>query len=163
MLTLAATNTLAAGSSNGLVVLTVFGMELNAGTEVYKILFQGQLGATPATVYTVPGSTEAFVKSVHAVNLSGNKEAFALFTNGLGDANRVTSDISLGVSGWAVYDENGWQIYGDAVTMASLEMDNGPTLMVVDITNRRLLEKMSLRLDEMAANQQKLVIGRKAE
>ena len=46
MLTLAAADTLAAGASAATqVTSTVFGMELNAGVEVYKVLDQRQLAA----------------------------------------------------------------------------------------------------------------------
>lgn len=150
MLTLAAADTIGAVSATGQVVLTIFGMELNAGNEVYKILDQRQLTSSPQTVYTVPGSTTAFVKSMHAVNLGNTQESFHIFADGLAAVNSITPDIELMDNGWAVYDENGWQVYGSAVTLASIETDDGPTLVVVDRAQRRLLETISLRLDEMS-------------
>lgn len=155
MLTLAVTDTLAAGSDTGQIALVVMGMELdNAGSpaEVYKVLFQGVLGTSPATVYTVTAPVDAtFVKSIHAVNLSGGQEAFRLFVNGLVPAKSITPDIALAENGWAEYDENGWHVYGSGITLASIETDEGPTLVVVDVAQRRLLEDMTLQLDEMSS------------
>jgi hypothetical protein len=151
MLTLATTDTIAASSATGQIALTIMGMELDGTTELYRILYQGQLGVDPATVYTCTAPQDAtFVKSMHAVNLSGGSEAFRIFVDGLAPANSITPEIELGENGWAVYDENGWQVYGSGVTLASIETEEGPTLVVVDIKQRRLLEGMSLRLDEMA-------------
>ena len=150
MLTLAAADTIAAKATTGQVALTIMGMELNAGTEVYKVLAQLQLSDTAATVYTVPGSTTAFVKSMHAVNLTGAQESFRIYVNGLTVAKSITPDVELMENGWATYDENGWQVYGSAVTLASIETDEGPTLVVVDQAQRRLLEKVTMRLDEMS-------------
>jgi hypothetical protein len=160
MLTLAAADTLGAKASlSGQVALTIYGMELNAGNEVYKLLYQGVLTDVAAEVYSPPASTEGFVKSIHAVNLGAAGQAFRLFANGLLAANSITPDIELGEGGWAVYDENGWQIYGSAVALASVETDNGPTLLVVDTAQRRLLEAMSIRLDEMADARNQVMHG----
>ena len=53
MLTLAAADTLAGvASAASQVTCTIFGMELNAGTEVYKVLDQRQLASSAATIYT---------------------------------------------------------------------------------------------------------------
>ena len=150
MLTLETAQTIAAGSSTGSVALTIMGMELVGTTETYKVLEQGQLTSSVATVYTTPGSTTAFVKSMHAVNLSGVPETFAIYVGGTAEANRITPDITLGDGGWAVYDENGWQVYGSSFALGTLETDEGRSLLVVDTAQRRLLESLTVQMDELS-------------
>lgn len=114
MLTLAAADTLAGvASSASEVTCTVFGMELNAGTEVYKVLDQRQLAAAAATIYTVPASTQAFIRSIHVVNMDvSNSNTFQLFRGGTGAANAITPLFVLPPGGSAVYEDGaGWSIY----------------------------------------------------
>ena len=113
MFTLAATNTLAGVADAATqVTVTVMGMELSGSTETYKVLYQGQLAASAATLYTVPGSTSAFVKTVTAVNSdASNSHQFQLFVNGTAAANAITPLVTIPAGGMATYeDERGWVI-----------------------------------------------------
>jgi hypothetical protein len=116
MLTLAAADTLAAGASAAtLLTSTVFGMELNAGTEVYKVLDQRQLAASPATIYTAPGSTTSFIKTIMVVNNDTNTRTFQFFRGGTAAANAITPVYSLGPGCCAVYEDGcGWLFYDGA-------------------------------------------------
>ena len=113
MITLAAADTLAAGASvASMLTSTIFGMELSGTTEVYKPLDQRQLAAAPATIYTVPGSTTAFVKSIMVVNNDTVIRTFRLFKGGTANVNALTPNFSLLPGGCAVYEDAlGWQFF----------------------------------------------------
>lgn len=113
MIVLAAADTLAAVASAATqVTCTMFGMELNGTTEVYKVLDQRQLASSVGTIYTAPGSTQAFVKSIHVVNNDTVARTFQLFRGGTAAANAITPAITLAASGgFAIYNERGWTIY----------------------------------------------------
>jgi hypothetical protein len=116
MLTLAAADTLAAGASVATqVAATVFGMELNGTTEVYKVLDQRQLASSPATIYTAPGSTTAFVKTIMVNNNDTVSRTFRFFRGGTAAANALTPAFSLLPGGCAVYEDGiGWSFYNSA-------------------------------------------------
>jgi len=113
MITLAAADTLAGDASvASMLTSTVFGMELNAGAEVYKVLDQRQLAAAPATIYTVPASTVAFIKSITVVNNDTVARTFRLYRGGTGAANAITPSFSVPAGGMAVYEDGlGWQVF----------------------------------------------------
>ena len=97
MITLAAADTIAGGADAATkVTVTIFGMELNGTTETYKALYQGQLGATAATIYTVPGSTQTFIRSISVVNTDASaSHTFQLFQGGTAAANAITPVYTL--------------------------------------------------------------------
>ena len=115
MLTLAATDTLAGvASAASQVTCTIFGMELNAGTEVYKVLDQRQLASSAATIYTVPGSTTTFVKTIMVVNNDTVQRTFQLFRGGTAAANAVTPVYTLSPGCSAVYEDgSGWRFFSN--------------------------------------------------
>lgn len=119
MLTLAAADTLAAGASVGSqVTCTVFGMELNGTTETYKVLDQRQLAASPATIYTAPALTTAFIKTIMVNNNDTVTRTFRLFRGGTANANAITPTFSLLPGGCAVYEDAlGWQFFNSAGQM----------------------------------------------
>lgn len=113
MLTLAAADTLAGVAQTAAkVTCTVMGMELSGGVEVYKVLDQRQLPAAAATIYTVPGATEAFIRSISVVNTDAMAtQTFQLFRNGLAAANAITPVFTLPIGGYATYeDAGGWKV-----------------------------------------------------
>lgn len=113
MLTLAAGDTIAGVADAATTVnVTIFGLEISAGVETYKCLYQGQLAAAAATLYTVPASTVALVRSIHVVNTSAAAaRTFQLFRGGTAAANAITDVKTLPIGGSAVYDGDGWSIY----------------------------------------------------
>lgn len=113
MLTLATTNTLSADStSSTAITYTVFGMELNAGVEAYKVLAQGQVPSTIGTIYTVPASTTTFIKTMTFVNTDTVVRTLELTVNGTVVANRITPLLEIPAGGMAVYEDGiGWSVY----------------------------------------------------
>lgn len=114
MLNLAAADTIAGvASAASQVTCTIFGMELSGSTETYKVLYQGQLAAAAATIYTVPASTTAFVKSIAVVNNDASTRTFTLYRGGTANANKIIGPISLpaGYSAW--FTSEGWHVLTD--------------------------------------------------
>lgn len=114
MITLAATNTLYGDAdAASLLSVSVFGMELVGTTETYKVLYQGQLPATPsAPLYIVPGSTTAFIRSITVTNTDTAIRSFQFFVNGSAATNAITPIIKLVPGGFATYEDGGgWQTY----------------------------------------------------
>lgn len=114
MITLAATDTLQAIASNAsAVTMSAFGSEVASGTETYKMLYQGQLAASVTTVYTVPGSTIALIKTITVVNGSNDSQTFQLYVDGTASANKITGVMTLPPFTMAVYDDVGWTFYSE--------------------------------------------------
>lgn len=113
MITLEAAQTLRGiAASATAITYTVEGMELNAGVESYKKLAQGQLGVAASTLYTVPASTQGFIKSIHLANATASDvTGIKLFVGGSAAANQITGSLTIPANGWAVYEEGGWNVY----------------------------------------------------
>ena len=113
MLTLATTNTLAGGASvASQLTCTVMGMELNGSTETYKVIYQGQLANSATTIYTVPASTTAFIKTITIVNNDTAVRTFSLYVNGTAAANKITPTYEVPAGGQAVYEDGcGWSFF----------------------------------------------------
>jgi hypothetical protein len=126
MLTLAAADTIAGVAQSATTVnCTIFGMQLNAGVEAYSALYQGQLAAAAATIYTVPGSTQAFIRSIHVVNTNASTpQTFQLFRGGTAAANAITPIFVLPAGGSATYEDgDGWMLLnanGQLLTTAAV-------------------------------------------
>lgn len=116
MITLATADTIAGVASAATqVTCTIFGMELNGTTETYKVLYQGQLAAAAATIYTPPASNVAFIKSIMVNNNDTVVRTFRLYSGGTAAANAITPNFSLLPGGCAVYeDAMGWMFYNSA-------------------------------------------------
>ena len=110
MITLAATNTLAADCDAASVMnCSIFGMELNTGVEVYKVLYQGQLPSSPTTIYTTPSGTQTFIRTIKIVNKDTVARTFELFLNGTASSNSITPIYTLQAGEQAVYEDGrGW-------------------------------------------------------
>ena len=120
MKTLAAADTLAAGASVAAqLTSTVFGMEYSVALgEVYKVLDQRQLAATPATIYTAPALTTAFVRTITVVNNDTVVRTAQFFRGGTAAANAITQPVSIPGGGMAVYEDgDGWTVYDSASNM----------------------------------------------
>ena len=117
MITLAAADTIAGVASvASKVTCTILGgMELNGTTEVYKVLYQGQLANSAATIYTAPSSNVSFIRSISVVNIDTVSRTFQLFRGGTAAANAITPAFSLLPSGSAFYEDGiGWQFLNSA-------------------------------------------------
>lgn len=116
MITLAAADYIAGiASAATQLTCTIFGMELNGTTEVYKVLYQGQLAASATTIYTAPTSNTSFIKSILIVNNDTAVRTFSLYRGGTAAANKITPTFSLLPQGSAVYEDGrGWQFYNSS-------------------------------------------------
>lgn len=113
MITLATADTIAGVASAATqITCSIFGMELNGSTEVYKNLYQGQLAAAAATIYTAPASNTAFIKTITVVNNDTVSRTFRLFRGDTANANAITPTITLLPQGMAIYEDGlGWQFF----------------------------------------------------
>jgi hypothetical protein len=90
----------------------MFGMELNGTTETYKVLYQGQLAAAAATIYTAPTSNISFIKSITIVNNDTAARTFSLYRGGTAATNKITPTFEIQAGGQAVYEDGrGWMFY----------------------------------------------------
>lgn len=64
-------------------------------TDTYKKLFQGQLPNAAAAQYTVPGATQAIIRSIVLVNTSGSAVTVSLFTDGSAASNKILDTYSI--------------------------------------------------------------------
>ena len=114
MFTLAAADTIqGVAQSATTVTCTIFGMELNAGTEVYKVLYQGQLPNAAGLLYTAPGATQSFVRTISLVNTNATTpQTVQLFRGGTAGANAISANFTLPAGGWAEYEDGqGWSVF----------------------------------------------------
>ena len=113
MITLAAADTIeGVASAASQVTCTIFGMELNAGTEVYKVLDQRQLAASPAVIYTVPASTTAFIRTITVVNNDTVVRTFRLYRGTASASTGIMPNLEVPAGGMAVYEDGmGWSVY----------------------------------------------------
>jgi len=120
-LTLAATDTITgvAGSATA-ITYTIFGDEVAAGADAFKVLAQGQLPSAVGTLYTVPASTEAIVKAIHLVNGTASPVTARLNVKGTAAANAILPAITLLAGGFAVYADDGWRVYNDQGQLLSV-------------------------------------------
>jgi hypothetical protein len=113
-LTLAAADTITgvAGSATS-ITYTIFGDEVAAGVDAFKVLAQGQLPSSVGTLYTTPGSTMTIVKAIHLVNGTGGAVTARLNVKGTAAANAILPPITILAGGFATYADDGWRVYND--------------------------------------------------
>lgn len=113
MITLAASDYLSADSDVGsMVTYTIFGMELSAGVEVYKVLAQGQVASSITAMYTVPVSTTGFIKTMTFVNTDTAVRTIEITRGGTAALNRITPIMEIPIGGMAIYEDGiGWQVF----------------------------------------------------
>lgn len=153
MITLAAADTLAGGASvASMLTCTIFGMELSGGVETYKVLDQRQLPASPATIYTVPGSTVAFVKTIMVINNDTVIRTLRLFRGGTAAVNALTPNFSLLPGGCAIYEDGlGWQFFNAAGQLLQANGNNlagqldiyGPTGTLAESIDRSICAEVN--------------------
>jgi hypothetical protein len=87
-------------------------MELNGTTETYKVLYQGQLASSAATIYTATANGPTFIKTISVVNTNATTaRTFQLFRGGTANANAVTPAFVLEAAGAAIYEDGlGWNV-----------------------------------------------------
>jgi hypothetical protein len=99
-----------AGSATS-ITYTIFGDAVASGADGFDVLAQGQLPASIGTLYTVPASTIAIVKSIHLANPTGSDVTAQLNVNGTAGANVILPPVTILAGGFAVYGSDGWKFY----------------------------------------------------
>ncbi len=70
----------------------------------YKVLAQTTLTGGTDTLYTVPASTAAIVKTIHVANYSADARTVKLLVGGTGDGNTILPTVSLAAGEFAQWD-----------------------------------------------------------
>lgn len=83
--------------------------------DTFKKLYQGQLAAAAATLYTAPAATAAIVRSIRIVNTDTVSRWFILYQSGVAAANQITGRMVLGPN--ETYIDSGPVIVGAADTL----------------------------------------------
>lgn len=83
--------------------------------DAFKKLYQGQLAAAAATLYTAPAGTSAIVRSIRVVNTDTVPRWFILYQSGAAAANQITGRMVLGPN--EVYIDSGPVCVGAADTL----------------------------------------------
>ena len=102
------------------ITYTITGDEIAAGADAFKVLAQGQLPSSVGTLYTVPASTEAIVKTIHLANMTAGTVTARLNIKGTAAANAILPPISILAGGFAVYADDGWRVYNDQGQLLSV-------------------------------------------
>ena len=99
-----------------------------AGTFTIKQLADGQLPNSIGDLYTVPGSTQAVIKTITYVNTNASAEDVNLYIKPSGGTARriIPKDMSLGAAYLMVYDDEitldaGDKIQGDAQSASMVD------------------------------------------
>lgn len=64
-------------------------------TDTYKVLSQSQLPNAAAAQYTVPGATQAIVRTIVLVNTSGAPVNVSLYVNGAANSNKILDTYTV--------------------------------------------------------------------
>ncbi len=72
--------------------------------DVYKKLYQGQPGASPTTLYTVPAGKAALIKRIVATNPTGTDRTLTLWHDGTANANVILPPATILAGGWGEDD-----------------------------------------------------------
>jgi hypothetical protein len=108
-----------AGSATA-ITYTISGDEIAAGADAFKVLAQGQLPSSVGTLYTVPASTAAIVKTIHLANMTAGTVTARLNVKGTAAAHAILPPISILAGGFAVYADDGWRVYNDQGQLLSV-------------------------------------------
>ena len=97
--------------------------------DAFKVLYQGQLGNTVATLATVGAAKSWVIKTVTAVNNDSSARTFGLYVGGTTAAHAVTGTaISLPASGGS------WEWQGVGLTLEAGETIAGGASVAAQVT-----------------------------
>ena len=72
--------------------------------ETFKVLAQGQVAAAAGAIYTTPGATQAIIKQMIFLNVTGGSLNLTVFVNGTAAANQIFGPGLLGAGESVVFD-----------------------------------------------------------
>lgn len=88
------------------------------GTFSPKVLAEGQLASTKSTLYTVPGSTSAYIKQISFYNTNASSQTIALYVKP-GATSRQIARYVLAQNEWAIFDFSTVLETGDLIEASS--------------------------------------------
>jgi hypothetical protein len=95
-ITLAATDTVRGNAdSASKISYNIFGIETQGGTDVIKVLAQGDLSNSVGTLYTVTSLYDGVVRNIVVCNHDTVTRTFDFFVNGTADSNRLCKTVTL--------------------------------------------------------------------
>ncbi len=95
-------------------------------TEVWKKLYQGEVGTASGTLYTVPAATEAIIKHIRLVSTSTSDETITLWHGAAGDATIILPAVTILAGAWAEFE--------GVITMAAADVIAGDASTANEIT-----------------------------
>ena len=93
------------------ITITVTGVSVNisTGVETFGNLYQGQLPASAATLFTVTTGQAYIIKTISVTNSTGSSvTGIQLFLSGTGGANSLVGPLALDAGNTLTFSENGW-------------------------------------------------------
>lgn len=131
MLTLNPTDTLSGSADSAAVITcTMFGDAVTDGLDAFRVLYQGALPMTPATLLPA-GEAQRLVKTIQLANTVNSAVSFQFYVNGVASVNRMVS-MTIPALGSASFGQDGWHVYdsrGNLLTAMS-PPDLGDTLQM---------------------------------
>ena len=91
------------------VTYTIFGDEVGASADSFKVLAQGQLGTSAATLYTAPASTATITKTIVLANTTASTVAVTMYVGGTTAANSI-GNLNIPGNGEAMWAGDGWKL-----------------------------------------------------
>jgi hypothetical protein len=119
MISLGVSQTLYGSSTTGSQVnITVSGLLMTSASppvaSAYEDLYQGQLAASAASVYTPGGSATALIANIALYNTGATAQTVNLYKAGTASSNLIAT-VVLPANGWAEYEAgNGWTVYSSS-------------------------------------------------
>lgn len=98
----------------------------------YKTLYRGQLAASVATIYTVPGATSAIIKHISVVNNDSVDRTFSLYRNGTAAANIFSPSTAVNVPAGGSVEWDGTMALETGGTIAGVASAASMLTCVID-------------------------------
>lgn len=135
-----------AGSATA-ITYTLTGDE-KATADSFKVLAQGQLPSSIATLYTAPALTATLVQRIFLQNTTAGAVSVTLAINGTAAANRIAT-FTIGANGFATFTGDGWKIYD---SMGAATISSAPITATGDATGTQTGTSLPLVLATVNAN-----------
>lgn len=130
------------------ITYTLFGDEISGPTDSFKVLGQGYLPTSAASIYA-PSGVSALVRTITLCNVTAAPVTVAMYANGLGNANKIVNFIvpangsaAYADDAWAIFDANGYRQYSGNTGAQGIQGEKGwaPIFAIVTDGARRVLQ-----------------------
>lgn len=132
MIAIGASQSIAAGSTSATTVnCSIMGCQLDVTAppiaQVFKLLYQGQLGSSVAALITNSASQQLLISAIHLFNTGASIQTVTVALNGTASSNNIAT-IAIPANGFATYEDGkGWTTYSSSglVVTSSILLGNG--------------------------------------